>query len=376
MSSLKLRISSLVAASTVVLGACATTGTAPEAPVDLATDEQRMAAERADPLTRARFWAGEYQKEPENIETAKFFAKALRDIESHDRVIEVASDTLILYPSDYDMLMLLGRSYLSQKKIDPAAQAFGRAISADNSRPDAFAALGLVYDRAAQHQYAQRAYKKALEIDPKRTTTLTNYGLSLALTGDIASAEVMLRKAANRPDANTQVRQNLALVLGLQGKFDEMKTVDELAPAEIMESNARVLQQMIQYPPITNSSLSPELTPSLQTPQPEEPIEASPATPVQTASLSDIQAPPSIEAESVSRPALASEPKLPDVQPEPEEPLQQAALVEGAPKNISPPKVSPTVEEILATVPNRQETPEPDTQTARLPGGLRGSLQD
>ena len=112
----------MIAASTLVLGACATSNTDSERPVDLATSDQKAAAERADPLTRARFWAGEYQKEPENIETARYFTKALREIESHERAVQIASDTLILYPADYEMLMLLGRSQLSLGKPNLAAQ--------------------------------------------------------------------------------------------------------------------------------------------------------------------------------------------------------------------------------------------------------------
>ena len=223
--------------------------------MDLASDEQKVAAERADPLTRARFWAGEYEKEPENVETAKYFAKALRDIESHERVVQVASDTLILYPAEYDMLMLLGRSYLSLNKPDLAAQSFGRAIQVDASRADAFAALGLSYDKAGQHQYAQRAYQRALAIDPARTSTLTNYGLSQALSGNIDGAETALREAAAKPDADSRVRQNLALVLGLQGKFQEMKAVDSAAPVDIMKQNAEVLQRMIEREtPLTTRS--------------------------------------------------------------------------------------------------------------------------
>ena len=328
MSSLKSRFSYLLAASTLVLGACATTNSTPEAPIDLANNDQRAAAERADPLTRARFWASEYQKEPENIETAKYFAKALRDIESHDRVIRVVSDTLILYPADYDLLMLLGKSYVSLNKADAASQAFGRAISVDNSRPDAFAALGLAYDRAAQHTFAQRAYKKALEIDPNRTATLTNYGLSLALSGDIATAETVLRKAADRPDANTQVRQNLALVLGLQGKFDEMKSVDAGAPSDIMESNAKVLEQMV------GASAQVETKPSDTGTEKAEVAKVANATP-------ERQAPTKVE---VSENVPASKPA--------------------------------SVAEILSTAPKPVAKPESETLTAQAPNFLRGSLDE
>ena len=350
MSSQKSRFSLVIAASSLVLGACATTSGSPEAPVDLATLEQRAAAERADPLTRARFWAGEYQKEPENIETARYFAKALREIESHERVVQVASDTLILYPADYDMLMLLGRSYLSLGKPDQASQAFGRAIQADNTRADAFAALGLAYDRAGQHSYAQRAYGRALSIDPNRTATLTNYGLSQALSGNIDGAEEALRRAASMPDADSRVRQNLALVLGLQGKFNEMKTIDAAAPSDVMENNAKVLQRMIEKEaviPPSATDADPVTKPSRSVPVAS--VDPAPSTPVEAAGLEEIAADPKPTIEQAQAETLSAPDKAPD-----------------AIETID-------VADYLETAPKGEEKPEGEQRSAGLPG-LRGSL--
>jgi len=325
MSSFKSRFSLVVAASTLALGACATNGAAPNTPVELASEDQKAAAERADPLTRARFWAGEYEKEPENIETARYFAKALRDIESHDRAIQVATDTLILYPTDYDMLMILGRSFLSSKKPKRAVQAFGRAIQVDASKADAFSALGLAYDKAGQHQYAQRAYERALAIEPNRTATLTNLGLSQALSGNIDAAEVALRKAADNPDADIRVRQNLALVLGLQGKFAEMKTVDDAAPEEAMKKNAEVLQRMVQgdrrvsalEPETKLSNVVPAKTKSAESEvfqtQSKKPVitpERAPVEPVETASLPEVTKPTARVVAPTKRPVAVTPPPV------------------------------------------------------------------
>ena len=367
MSSFKSRVSLAIAASSLVLGACATSAPAENSLVDLASEEQKVAAERADPLTRARFWASEYEKEPENIETAKYFATALREIESHERVIQIASDTLILYPADYDMLMLLGRSYLSLGKPEQAAQAFGRAIQVDNTRADAFAALGLSYDKAGQHQYAQRAYTRALAIDPARTSTLTNYGLSQALSGNIDEAESALRQAADNPDADSRVRQNLALVLGLQGKFDEMKTIDSAAPAEIMKQNAEVLQRMIEGDSDVAARAgttklsklpSPAAKPApTETRAPStEPVElaaATPTEPVVTAELPEIKVAASAP-NSVTRPRMAV--------PKPESPPPVIQNTE--PKDTSTP-AKPAVEAEAVTT--------AETQPDKIPF-LRGSL--
>jgi Flp pilus assembly protein TadD len=62
--------------------------------------------------------------------------------------------------------------------------------------------------------------------------------MSYAAAGDPASAEPLLRRAVTRPGATMQTRQNLALVLGVQGKTAEAERLirDDLPP-ELAERN-------------------------------------------------------------------------------------------------------------------------------------------
>ena len=96
-----------------------------------------------------------------------------------------------------------------------------------------------------RHDQAQQAYREALKREPGRISTLSNYGLSLALSGRLTQAEEQLRLAVGAPGADARIRQNLALVLGLQGKFDEMATVDPSIPRRTIEANRKVLRDMI-----------------------------------------------------------------------------------------------------------------------------------
>ena len=69
--------------------------------------------------------------------------------------------------------------------------------------------------------------------------------MSLALTGQLEAAETSLRKAVLAQGADVRIRQNLALILGLQGRFDEMIAVDPNAPPRSIEANQRALREMI-----------------------------------------------------------------------------------------------------------------------------------
>ena len=121
--------------------ACATTDAAPklsaeeqafqdaiESALEPASDKEKARAERSDPITRANFWATEYQKDAANLDVAVSFMIALRDIGSHDRLLEIAAVTLPMYPDAYQVYLELGRSYMAQNKPEEASRAFVRSV--------------------------------------------------------------------------------------------------------------------------------------------------------------------------------------------------------------------------------------------------------
>jgi Flp pilus assembly protein TadD len=93
---------------------------------------------------------------------------------------------------------------------------------------------------------ARDLYRKALELKPDEPSVLSNLGMSYLLEGDLRTAESYLRSAADKPAADSRVRQNLALVVGLQGRFDEAEQIAsaELSP-EQAEANVAYLRQML-----------------------------------------------------------------------------------------------------------------------------------
>ena len=101
----------------------------------------------------------------------------------------------------------------------------GRAHAPE--RPDwrILSAQGAVADQVGDHPLAQRYYDAALKVAPGEPTVLSNQGLSFALSKRLPEAEQALRQADAHPDADERVRQNLALVLALQGKFGEAEAV-------------------------------------------------------------------------------------------------------------------------------------------------------
>ena len=103
-----------------------------------------------------------------------------------------------------------------------------------------------ILDQIGQKDDARQLYRKALELKPNEPSVLSNLGMSYVLEGDLRTAETYMRSAAQQPNADSRVRQNLALVVGLQGRFDEAEKIasQELSP-EQAQANVAYLRQML-----------------------------------------------------------------------------------------------------------------------------------
>src|SRR5262249_37048439 len=95
---------------------------------------------------------------------------------------------------------------------------------------------------------ARQYYESALRIAPDEPSVLSNLGMSYALSKELPQAEATLRRAAALPGADRRVRQNLALVVGLQGHFDEALKIarSDLTPQEAAENVAYLRQMLVQ----------------------------------------------------------------------------------------------------------------------------------
>jgi Flp pilus assembly protein TadD len=103
-----------------------------------------------------------------------------------------------------------------------------------------------ILDQMGKNDDARRLYAQARTLAPNEPTILSNYGMSYVLTGDLKKAETLLRQAVALPGADSRVRQNLALVVGLEGRFDEAQQIAaaDLSPDEAA-ANIAYLKEML-----------------------------------------------------------------------------------------------------------------------------------
>jgi hypothetical protein len=78
------------------------------------------------------------------------------------------------------------------------------------------------------------------------------------MNGEAGKGESMLRQAASADGQSPRIRQNLALVLGLQGKYDEAKLIAARdMPITNASENADYLRQVVKLDPKSVPSSEP-----------------------------------------------------------------------------------------------------------------------
>jgi len=183
--------------------------------------QAREAIKTQSLFAQAAFWGREYDLNPADLEAATNLASTVRRMGNPGRAIEIVQHTRALYPRDINLMAEMGAAYISDNKPRPAIKILDTALAQSPQTARLWSLKGAALDQLELFDQARQHYSNALQIKPNDPSTLANVGLSYALEGDPQTAEIWLRRAAAIPGANSNVRQNLALVLGLQNKFDE-----------------------------------------------------------------------------------------------------------------------------------------------------------
>ena len=147
-----------------------------------------------------------------------------------------------------DVLAAYGKSLADAGRLQEAADVLARAHTPERPDWSVLSAQGSIADQLGHHEEARDYYQTALKIRPNEPTVLSNLGLSYALSKQLPHAEQTLLTAAAQPAADTRVRQNLALVLALQGKFEEAESWSrhDLSPIDAAANVASIRQMIAQ----------------------------------------------------------------------------------------------------------------------------------
>lgn len=191
-------------------------------------------------------WGQRYREDSADPDAALNYARALRATEQRSQAVAVLEQASIRNPQNMALLGAYGRALAEAGDLNQALDVLSRAHTPDNPDWRILNAQGAVLDQLGRHAEAQRHYSTALKIVPGEPSVLSNLGLSYALMKDLKRAESTLRRAVLQPNADPKVRQNLALVVGLQGRFPEAEKIARAdLPDDEAAANVSYLRQMI-----------------------------------------------------------------------------------------------------------------------------------
>ncbi|MCI0600338.1 MAG: hypothetical protein L0Y60_12610 [Beijerinckiaceae bacterium] len=221
-------------AAAVCLGGCASSGLQ-DVTGSIGGASHRSAANKSEVRRAVEEWGRRYDRNPDDRETALNYAKALRGMAENTQAAAVMQRLAAKYPKDTEVLGAYGKALAGAGRLREAAEMLPRAHIPERPNWSILSAQGSVADQLGDHEQAQAYYAAALKIAPSQPYVLSNLGLSYALSKKLPQAEKALQEAAAQQDADSRVRQNLALVLALEGKFE---TAAEVARSDLDSKDA------------------------------------------------------------------------------------------------------------------------------------------
>ena len=190
--------------------------------------------------------AARYRHKPRDKATIIYYAAALRAHSQSEQAAAVLEAGMAVHRQDPDIRVAYAKALTASGRFEQALAVVDDTIDRAAPNWDALSVKGAVLDQMGRHEEARRLYRQAIGIAPGEASLYANLGLSHAMTNDLPTAERELRRAVGLRTATSKVRQNLALVIGLQGRFEECEAIfaAELPPDQV-EANMSYIRALL-----------------------------------------------------------------------------------------------------------------------------------
>jgi len=297
--------------ASLLLGACAQIGgddsgglLSALTPDAAETPPQQPARAPTTPQAATEYWGQQYSKNPRDLDAALSYAQNLKVLGKKREALAVLQQAALIHGSDRKLAADYGRLALELDQVSVAKKLL--EVADDPGNPDwrIVMARGTALAKEGSYREAISFFERAQALNPGHPSVLNNLALAYTMSGEADRGEQLLRQASATGGENAKVRQNLALVLGLQGKYDEATKVGsvDLAAADA-QSNTALLRKMVKLDakqaapsmvassvapvrePASDASWAPAVVAKASTPPAPRPAQrAAPAAPVLRAS--------------------------------------------------------------------------------------------
>ncbi len=182
----------------------------------------------ASPGARAESQSDSHQAQMAATAAAK--ATAALQAQNYRIAVSQAEAAVSFRPRDANYRMLLAQSYLGAGRFASSETSFADtlALSPDNAR----AALHLALTEIA---LGKRDAAMSTLADYRDRIAASDYGLALALAGDVDAATKTLESSIRTGNSDAKTRQNLALTYALAGNWENARIMasQDLAPDDV-----------------------------------------------------------------------------------------------------------------------------------------------
>ncbi len=191
-------------------------------PKPAATEVAQMPQSELEKATQ--YWGEKFSKSPNALEYALNYARNLKAMGRKREALVALQHASNYHAQNREFASEYGRLALELDQVQTAKQVL--AFADDPAKPDwrVISARGAVLAKEGNNKDAIGMFERALVLSNRNPSVINNLAMSYALDGRAADGERLLREAAANGNSE-KVQKNLALVLSLQGKYDEAKVV-------------------------------------------------------------------------------------------------------------------------------------------------------
>lgn len=188
----------------------------------------------------------------------------------------------------------VGRYFQGQRRYEQAAQAYKKAIAADDGFVEAHNGLGVVYSMQGKYDEAVVEFVTAIGLAPKSSHLYNNLGHTFYLKGAYAEAVSVLEQAASLDPGNSHTMKNLGMAYAKAG--EAAKSQQAFADAAKSANKSPGEQTAVEQSAAKQSTNAKY--------QSEQATVAAPSIPVQQAVVAQVTVP-----EPAKAPELKAEPQ-------------------------------------------------------------------
>lgn len=187
-----------------------------------------------------------YKSNPRDKGVIINYAATLRAVGQSQQAVAVLEAGMAYHAKAPDIAVAYAKALTADGRFEQALQVLDNTIRPDLPDWNALLVKGAALDQLGRNEEARSAYAQAEVIAPGEASIAANLGLSYAMTNELPAAEQHLRRAVQMRGATSRIRQNLALVVGLQGRFEECRALyaAELPPEQV-ESNMAYVRALL-----------------------------------------------------------------------------------------------------------------------------------